>query len=75
MTKHHFKVRVISRGMKLNRNYQMVKPAVIIELDRAPESLVFLFRRDQIFDPFSISEKKPSLSTNKVMKERWFLTK
>ena len=38
VTKHHLKVKVISRGMKLDKDYNMVKPAVTVELDRAPES-------------------------------------
>ena len=77
VTKHHLKVRVISRGMKLDKNYQMTKPAVTLELDRAPESLVFLFRMDQTFDPFDtpidISDKGPRVTKRKP-KEKWSLS-
>ena len=73
VTKHHLKVKVISRGMKLDKDYNMVKLAVTVELDRAPESLVFLYRMDQTIDPFDtpfdISDRR-----QKVRKERWSFT-
>ena len=72
VTKHHIKVRVISRGMQLDDQYNVRKPAVAFELDRAPESLVFLSRVDEVIDPFDLSEKKKKVK-NKV-KEKWSLT-
>ena len=75
VTRHHFKVRVISRGMKLDNKYKMVRPAVTVELDRAPESLVLLCRMNQSFDPLEFSDRKSSSSGKKVVKERWSLTK
>ena len=68
VTRHHIKVRVISRGMQLDDQYNVMKPAVTVELDRAPESLVFLSRVDETIDPFDLSDKK------KKVKEKWSLT-
>ena len=72
VTRHHMKVRVISRGMQLDEQYNIRKPAVAVELDRAPESLIFLSRVDEVIDPFDLSEKKKKVK--KKVKEKWSLT-
>ena len=66
------KVPVISRGMQLDAQFNVKKPAVTVELDRAPESLIFLSRMGEVNDPFDLSEKKTK-GNNKI-KEKWSLT-
>ena len=72
VTRHHMKVRVISRGMQLDAQFNIKKPAVTVVLDRAPESLIFLSRMGEVNDHFDLSEKKNQ--GKKKIKEAWSLT-
>jgi hypothetical protein len=72
ITRHHMKVRVISRGMQLDAQFNIKKPAVTVVLDRAPESLIFLSRMGEVNDHFDLSEKKNQ--GKKKIKEAWSLT-
>ena len=63
---HHLQVKVISRGAGLDKNFQIVKPAKTIIIDRAPESLVLVSKQGRFFDPFDIIPEK-----KKPIKERW----
>ena len=43
-----------------------------VELDRAPESLIFLSRMGEVNDPFDLSDKKTK--GNHKIREKWSLT-
>ena len=67
----HLKIKIISRGAKIDKNYKIMKPATTVIVDRAPESLVLLSKQGRFFDPFSITI--PEKKKKKVIKERWVL--
>ena len=66
---HHLQVKVISRGAGLDKNFQIVKPAKTIIIDRAPESLVLVSKQGKFFDPFDIIPEK-----KQPIREKWILT-
>ena len=66
---HHLQVKVISRGAGLDKNFQIVKPAKTIIIDRAPESLVLVSKKGKFFDPFDIIPEK-----KQPIREKWILT-
>ena len=63
-------VRTITRPATVDRNYKIVTPAKVTRLLRAPESLVFLFRKNQEVDILEYSNLSP-FSANKT--KRWSL--
>ena len=69
---HHLQVKVISRGAGLDKNFQIVKPAKTIIIDRAPESLVLVSKQGKFFDPFDIIPEKKGKKG--PIREKWILT-
>ena len=45
---HHLRVKIISRQATLDNDYNIVRPAKTIIIDRAPESLVLLSKGDKL---------------------------
>ena len=64
---------MISRGAGLDKNFQIVKPAKAIIIDRAPESLVLVSKQGKFFDPFDIIIPEKKVKRGPI-REKWILT-